>query len=110
MAEAEGDAEHPTVTAQFESAILALREAAKNSPTNGDVLVNLAHALVESGRSEKALGIINVHLSRQPTDAKGLNTQAVAMARLGQMAQALDVLKRIQGDAVASENLVQFTG
>ena len=110
MAEAEGDAEHPTVAAQFESAILALREAAKNSPTNGDVLVNLAHALVESGRSEKALGIINVHLSRQPTDAKGLNTQAVAMARLGQMAQALDVLKRIQGDAIASENLVQFTG
>lgn len=110
MAEAEGDAEHPTVAAQFESAILALREAAKNSPTNGDVLVNLAHALVESGRSEKALGIINVHLSRQPTDTKGLNTQAVAMARLGQMAQALDVLKRIQGDAIASENLVQFTG
>lgn len=110
MAEAEGDAEHPTVAAQFESAILALREAAKNSPTNGDVLVNLAHALVESGRSEKALGIINVHLSRQPTDAKGLNTQAVAMARLGQIAQALDVLKRIQGDAVASENLVEFTG
>jgi len=110
MAEAEGDAKNPTVAAQFESAILALREAAKNSPANGDVLVNLAHALVESGRSEKALGIINVHLSRQPADVKGLNTQAVAMARLGQMAQALDVLKRIQGDAVASENLGQFTG
>jgi len=110
MAEAEGDAEHPTVAAQFESAILALREAAKNSPTDGDVLVNLAHALLESGRSEKALGIINVHLSRQPNDVKGLNTQAVAMARLGQIAHSVDVLKRIQGDATAAENLVQFTG
>jgi hypothetical protein len=110
MAEAEGDAEHPTVAAQFESAILALREAAKNSPADGDVLVNLAHALLESGRSEKALGIINVHLSRQPNDVKGLNTQAVAMARLGQIAHSIDVLKRIQGDATAAENLVQFTG
>lgn len=110
MAEAEGDAEHPTVAAQFESAILALREAAKNSPADGDILVNLAHALLESGRSEKALGIINVHLSRQPNDVKGLNTQAVAMARLGQIAHSIDVLKRIQGDATAAENLVQFTG
>jgi len=50
MAEAEGDAEHPTVAAQFESAILAMREAAKNSPTDGEVLVKLAHALLENGR------------------------------------------------------------
>ena len=49
---------------QFESAILALREAAKSAPANGDVLVNLGIALIESGRAEKALGIMNVHNAR----------------------------------------------
>ena len=77
---------------QFESSILALREAAKNAPTNGDVLVNLAIALIESGRSEKALGIMNVHNARTPNSAKGLNTAAVAMFNLGQLSQAVETL------------------
>lgn len=110
MAEATPGEHDPTVSAQFESAILALREAAKADPTNGDILVNLAHALIESGRSEKALGIINVHNQRSPGDAKGLNTQAVALSQLGQMAQAMEVLKAIEDDDVASKNLAQFTG
>lgn len=110
MAEASNDKGDPTVSAQFESAILALREAAKADPTNGDVLVNLAHALIESGRSEKALGIINVHNQRQPGDPKGLNTQAVALSQLGQMAQAKDVLTSISNDPVGAANLAQFTG
>lgn len=110
MAESSPGDQDATVSAQFESAILALREAAKADPTNGDILVNLAHALIESGRSEKALGIMNVHNQRTPGDAKGMNTQAVALSQLGQMAQAIDVLKSIHGDAVATSNLAQFTG
>jgi Tfp pilus assembly protein PilF len=91
--------------AQFESAILALREAAKGAPTNGDILVNLAGALIESGRSEKALGIMNVHNARTPHSAKGLNTAAVAMFNLGQLSQAAQTLERARDDPLAAQNL-----
>ena len=90
---------------QFESAILALREAAKNAPANGDILVNLACALVESGRAEKALGIMNVHNARTPGSVKGLNTAAVAMFQLGQLTQSVQTLQKISDDSVASQNL-----
>ncbi len=95
--------------AQFESAILALREAAKNAPTNGEILINLAHALIESGRSEKALGIMNVHNAREEGSAKGLNTAAVAMFQLGQPAQAIATLKLAGSDDVVQGNLAQFS-
>jgi len=97
--------QHGLAEAQFESAILALREAAKGAPSNGDILVNLAVALVESGRAEKALGIMNVHNARSPGSAKGLNTAAVAMFNLGQLSQANETLRKVSGDAVAQENL-----
>ena len=97
--------QHGLADAQFESAILALREAAKGAPSNGDILVNLAVALVESGRSEKALGIMNVHNARSPGSAKGLNTAAVAMFNLGQLSQANETLRKVSGDAVAQNNL-----
>lgn len=93
---------------QFESAILALREAAKNAPTNGDILINLAAALVESGRSEKALGIMNVHNARSPGSTKGLNTAAVAMFNLGQLTQATETLQQVHEDPVAQSNLAQL--
>ena len=91
--------------AQFESSILALREAAKMAPTNGDILVNLSVALIESGRAEKALGIMNVHNTRSPGDVKGMNTAAVAMFKLGQVSQAVDVLRQVSGDSIAGANL-----
>ena len=93
---------------QFESAILVLREAAKNAPEEGTILTNLAHALVESGRSEKALGIMNVHNSRTPGSAVGINTAAVAMFHLGQLSQAVEMLKSGGADAVIQSNLAQF--
>lgn len=93
---------------QFESAILALREAAKSAPSNGDVLVNLGIALIESGRAEKALGIMNVHNAREPGSAKGLNTAGVAMFHLGQLTQAVETFGQAGADAVASENLAQL--
>ena len=94
---------------QFESSILALREAAKNAPTNGDILVNLATALIESGRSEKALGIMNVHNAREPGSNKGLNTAAVAMFELGQLTQAVETLGKAGDDAVIRQNLAQLS-
>jgi len=93
---------------QFESSILALREAAKNAPANGDVLVNLAIALIESGRSEKALGIMNVHNARTPNSAKGLNTAAVAMFNLGQLSQAVETLGKAGNDEIARRNLAKI--
>ena len=95
--------------AQFESSILALREAAKNAPTESEILLNLAHALIESGRSEKALGIMNVHNLRSPDSAKGLNSAGVAMFHLGQLSQAMDTFRKAGNDPIAQENLSQFT-
>ncbi|MBL6733922.1 MAG: tetratricopeptide repeat protein [Candidatus Poseidonia sp.] len=95
--------------AQFESAILALREAAKGAPANGDILVNLASALIESGRSEKALGIMNVHNARTPNSAKGINTAAVAMFNLGQLTQATNTLQNARDDPVALQNLQKLS-
>ena len=97
--------QHGLAEAQFESAILALREAAKGAPANGDILVNLASALIESGRSEKALGIMNVHNARTPDSAKGINTAAVAMFNLGQLTQATNTLQKARDDPVALQNL-----
>ena len=93
---------------QFESAILALREAAKSAPANGDVLVNLGIALIESGRAEKALGIMNVHNARVPGSSKGLNTAAVAMFHLGQIMQAVETFGKAGDDATAAHNLAQL--
>ena len=105
-----GDGQQKAVAdTQFESSILALREAAKNAPTNGDVLVNLAIALVESGRPEKALGIMNVHNARTPGSTKGLNTAAVAMFELGQLTQAVETLGKAGDDAVVLRNLSQLS-
>jgi hypothetical protein len=105
-----GDPQQEVVAeTQFESSILALREAAKNAPTNGDVLVNLAIALIESGRAEKALGIMNVHNARTPGSEKGLNTAGVAMFNLGQLTQAVETFGKVGGDAIVSGNLAQLS-
>jgi Tfp pilus assembly protein PilF len=104
---AQGDTQAVAET-QFESSILALREAAKNAPTNGDILVNLAIALIESGRPEKALGIMNVYNARTPGSAKGLNT-AAAVFELGQLTQAVETLGKAGDDAVIRGNLLQLS-
>ena len=49
---------------QFESAILALREAAKSAPTDGTILLNLCHALLVSGRAGKGTQSI-IHVSKE---------------------------------------------
>ena len=68
---------------QFRSSILALREAAKSQPDNSTILLNLSHALLASGRTDKALQIIKVHNSTN-NSAEGKNLEAAALAALGQ--------------------------
>ena len=108
MRDGADDQQRSMANTQFESAILALREAAKSAPSNSDVLINLGIALIESGRAEKALGIMNVHNAREPGSAKGLNTAGVAMFHLGQLTQAVETFGKAGGDAVASDNLAQL--
>ncbi len=109
LKDGDDERQRPMADAQFESSILALREAAKNAPAEGEILLNLAHALIESGRSEKALGIMNVHNLRSPDSASGLNSAAVAMFHLGQLSQAMDTFRKAGNDPIAQENLSQFT-
>jgi len=109
MKDGDDERQRSMADAQFESSILALREAAKNAPAEAEILMNLAHALIESGRSEKALGIMNVHNLRSPDSASGLNSAAVAMFHLGQLSQAMDTFRKAGNDPIALENLSQFT-
>lgn len=92
-------------SSQFDSSILALREAAKLAPHQSEILLNLSSALYASGRAEKALGIVNVHNQQHPSNVQGLNSSAVFMHALGQEHQARDVLSTIrQHDGLASSN------
>ena len=93
---------------QFESAILALREAAKSNPDEPLILLNLAHALLVSGRSEKALKIIEVHNAKNINSVEGANLHAAALVSLGQSVNAKVILAKYRGDAVVDENLARL--
>ena len=95
-------------TSQFESAILALREAAKSDPDEPVILLNLAHALLVSGRSEKALKIVEVHNEKYPNSFEGVNLEAAALVSLGQSVNAKTKLSRYRGDAIVDENLARL--
>ncbi len=97
-------------SSQFDSSILALREAAKLAPHQSEVLLNLSSALYASGRAEKALGIVNVHNQQHPSNVQGLNSSAVFMHALGQEHQARVVLSTIrQHDGLAASNFEKLT-
>lgn len=95
-------------SSQFESAILALREAAKKSPDDNLILLNLAHALLVSGRSEKALSIIQVHNSRNPNSIEGANLEAASLVSVGQSVNAKAKLVEFVGDPIVEENLARL--
>ena len=95
-------------TSQFESAILALREAAKSDPDEPVILLNLAHALLVSGRSEKALKIVEVHNKKYPNSVEGVNLEAATLVSLGQSVNAKTKLSRYRGDAIVDENLARL--
>ena len=95
-------------SSQFESAILALREAAKSDPDEPVILLNLAHALLVSGRSEKALKIIEVHNSKHPNSVEGVNLEAATLVSLGQSVNAKTKLSQFRGDSIVEENLARL--
>ena len=95
-------------TSQFESAILALREAAKSNPDESLILLNLAHALLVSGRSEKALKIIEVHNEKNTNSVEGANLHAAALVSLGQSVNAKVILAQYRGNPVVDENLARL--
>ena len=90
---------------QFESAIMALRQAAKTEPSNDVLLLNLSHALLVSGRHEKTLGVIQVYRDRQPNDVEGANIEASALIQLGRMGEAKKILSDYAQDDVVKMNL-----
>ena len=90
---------------QFESSILALREAAKSAPTEGVILLNLAHALLVSGRAEKAIGLVQMHDQTQPQTTVSGNLQAAALVSMGESGAAKSLLQRLHQDEVVQANL-----
>ena len=108
MAKDEDESNQMMANSQFESAILALREAAKSAPEDATILLNLAHALLVSGRSEKAMKIIQVHNTKHPNSIEGANLEAAALVSLGQSVNAKAKLTKFKGDSIVDENLARL--
>ena len=104
----EGSSDASTVSlseTQFESAIMALRQAAKIDPAKDDLILNLSHALLVSGRSEKSLGIVRVFRERQPNDVEGINIEAAALLQLGRFDEARRMFSAAADDPLVKANL-----
>ena len=94
---------------QFESAILALREAAKSSPANGTILLNLAHALLVSGRAEKAMNLLFMYQKHNENTPESANLEAATLVSMGESGRALEVLKAVPQDATIASNIAKLT-
>lgn len=105
MAKDDDESIQMMASSQFESAILALREAAKSDPDESIILLNLSHALLVSGRAGKALKIVQVHNSRNPSSLEGANLEAAALVSIGQSVNAKNLLSSHKGDSIIDENL-----
>ena len=88
---------------QFRSSILSLREAAKKQPSNSTILLNLSHALLSSGRIDKALQIIRVHNSTN-NSSEGKNLEAAVLAAQGHSTMAKQILETLSGELKRSSN------
>jgi hypothetical protein len=94
---------------QFESSILALREAAKSSPTNPTLLLNLSHALLVSGRAEKALNLLNMYEKNHSKTSESANLEAASLVSLGESGRALKVLQLSAQDETIRSNVAKLT-
>ena len=94
---------------QFESSILALREAAKSSPTNPTLLLNLSHALLVSGRADKALNLLNMYEKTHSKTSESANLEAASLVSLGESGRALKVLQLIAQDETIRSNVAKLT-
>ena len=95
----------PMSESQYEAAIMALRQGAKIDSQNDTILLNLSHALLVSGRAEKALTVINVLRSRLTGDIEVENVLGACLIQLGRDEEAESVLRPYSSDAIVSSNL-----
>ena len=94
---------------QFESAILALREAAKSSPSDGTILLNLSHALLVSGRAEKALKVLFMYKKNNENTSESANLEAASLVSMGESSNALKVLETVKHDELVLANIAKLS-
>ena len=95
----------PMSSSQYEASIMALRQGAKVDSENNTLLLNLAHALLVSGRAEKALGVLNVLRTRDSSNVEVENTLGAGLIQLGRFEEARSVLSPYAEDTVVLANL-----
>ena len=93
----------PMSSSQYEASIMALRQGAKIDANNNTILLNLSHALLVSGRAEKALGVVNVLRSREPNNVEIENVFGACLIQLGRDEEAQSILRPFANDAIVSE-------
>ena len=95
----------PMSSSQYEASIMALRQGEKIDSDNNTILLNLSHALLVSGRAEKALGVLNVLRSREQNNIEVENAFGACLIQLGRDDEAQSILQPYASDSVVSENL-----
>ena len=95
----------PMSSSQYEAAIMALRQGAKVDSNNNTILLNLSHALLVSGRAEKALKVINVLRSRDANNLEVENALGACLIQLGRDEEAQSVLEPFSSDTIVAGNL-----
>ena len=84
---------------------MALRQGAKVDSNNNTILLNLAHALLVSGRAEKSLKVINVLRGREAKNVEVENVLGACLIQLGRDEEAQSILAPYASDSVVSGNL-----
>ena len=95
----------PMSSSQYEASIMALRQGAKSDSNNNTILLNLSHALLVSGRAEKALGVLNHLRSREQNNVEVENAYGACLIQLGRDDEAQSILQPYASDSVVSANL-----
>ena len=95
----------PMSSSQYEASIMALRQGAKIDSNNNTILLNLSHALLVSGRAEKALNVLNVLRGREQNNIEVENAFGACLIQLGRDEEAQSILQPYASDSVVSENL-----
>ena len=84
---------------------MALRQGAKVDSNNNTILLNLSHALLVSGRAEKALKVINVLRGREANNLEVENVLGACLIQLGRDDEAQSILQPFASDSVVAGNL-----
>ena len=95
----------PMSSSQYEASIMALRQGAKIDSNNNTILLNLSHALLVSGRAEKALRVLNHLRSREQNNVEVENAYGACLIQLGRDDEAQSILQPYASDSVVSGNL-----